>query len=65
MAVEVIPSVERQRRWSSTIYTLIATAKLNDVDPQTCHADVLAQVFATRFGGLLPRNRHAERRAVA
>jgi transposase len=39
------------------LYTLIATAKLNDVDPQAWLADVLARTLdypAKRIGDLLP-----------
>ena len=55
-------------RRAAAIYTLIATAKLNDVDPQAWLADVLARLPdypARRIGDLLPRNWHAERRAAA
>jgi transposase len=55
-------------RRAAAIYTLIATAKLNDVDPQAGLADVLARLpdySARRIGDLLPWNWHAERRAAA
>jgi transposase len=55
-------------RRAAAIYTLIATAKLNDVDPQAWLADVLARMLdypAKRIGDLLPWNWHAERRAAA
>jgi transposase len=55
-------------RRAATLYTLIATAKLNDVDPQAWLADVLARMLdypAKRIGDLLPWNWHAERRAAA
>lgn len=55
-------------RRAAALYTLIATAKLNDVDPQAWLADVLARVLdypAKRIGDLLPWNWHAERRAAA
>ena len=55
-------------RRAAAIYTLIATAKLNDVDPQAWLADVLARMPdypAKRIGDLLPWNWHAERRAAA
>ena len=55
-------------RRAAVIYTLIATAKLNDVDPQAWLADVLARMLdypAKRIGDLLPWNWHAERRAAA
>ena len=50
------------------IYTLIATAELNDVDPQAWLADVLVRLPdypARRIGDLLPWNWYAERRAAA
>ncbi|HEX6495695.1 MAG TPA: IS66 family transposase [Acidobacteriaceae bacterium] len=55
-------------RRAATIYTLIATAKLNDVDPQAWLAAVLAQLPdhpARLIGEFLPWNWHAERRAAA
>jgi transposase len=55
-------------RRAAAFYTLIATAKLNDVDPQAWLADVLAKVLeypAKRVGDLLPWNWGAERRAAA
>lgn len=55
-------------RRAAALYTLIATAKLNDVDPQAWLADVLARVLdypAKRIGDLLPWNWHAEGRAAA
>jgi transposase len=55
-------------RRAAALYTLIATAKLNDIDPQTWLADVLARMLdypAKRIGDLLPWNWHAERRAAA
>jgi transposase len=55
-------------RRAAAIYTLIATAKLNDVDPQAWLADVLARLPdypARRIGDLLPWNWHAERSAAA
>ena len=54
--------MRRQRacsRRAAAIYTLIATAKLNDVDPQTWLADVLARLPdhpAKRIHELLPWN---------
>ena len=41
------------------MYGIIATAKLNDVDPQAWLADVLARIAGTpasRLDDLLPRN---------
>jgi transposase len=55
-------------RRAAVLYTLIATAKLNDVDPQAWLADVLARLLdypAKRIGDLLPWNWHVERRAAA
>jgi transposase len=55
-------------RRAAAIYSLIATAKLNEIDPQAWLADVLARVLdypAKRIGELLPWNWHAERRAAA
>ena len=55
-------------RRAAALYTLIATAKLNDVDPQAWLADVLARMPdypAKRIGDLLPWNWHAEHRAAA
>jgi transposase len=46
-------------RRAAALYTLIETAKLNDVDPQAWLADVLARLPdhpARRIGGLLPWN---------
>ena len=46
-------------RRAATIYTLIATAKLNDIDPQAWLADVLARLLdhpAKRIHELLPWN---------
>jgi len=48
--------------------TLIATAKVNEVDPQAWLADILARMLdypPKRIGDLLPWNWHAERRAAA
>lgn len=46
-------------RRAAAIYTLVATAKLNDVDPQIWLADVLARIndhAIQRLGELLPWN---------
>jgi transposase len=46
-------------RRAAAIYTLIATAKLNDIDPQAWLADVLARIndhAIQRLGELLPWN---------
>jgi transposase len=53
---------------AAAIYTLIQTAKLNDVDPQAWLADVLARLHdhpAKRIGELLPWNWERERRQNA
>jgi transposase len=55
-------------RRAAALYTLIASAKLNGVDPRAWLADVLARMPdypAKRIGDLLPWNWHAERRAAA
>ena len=44
---------------AAAIYTLIATAKLNDIDPQAWFADALRRIAdhpASRIGDLLPWN---------
>jgi transposase len=46
-------------RRAAAIYTLVATAKLNDVDPRAWLADVLARIAdhpANRIAELLPWN---------
>ena len=51
---------------AAAIYTLIETAKLNDVDPQAWLADVLARLPdhpAKRIDELLPWNWNAARQA--
>jgi hypothetical protein len=51
-------------RGAATMATLIATAKLNDIDPLVWLADVLARIAATpqtRLHELLPWNWHAKR----
>src|SRR5690349_1069238 len=51
--------VEKGGRRAAAIYTLIATAKLNDIDPQAWLADVLARLPdhpAKRVHELLPWN---------
>jgi transposase len=55
-------------RRAAALYTLIATAKLNDIDPQAWLADVLARMLdypAKRIGDLLPWNWQVERRVAA
>jgi transposase len=53
---------------AAAIYTLIETAKLNDIDPHAWLADVLARLPdhpARRIADLLPWNWRAENRAAA
>ena len=53
---------------AAAIYTLIETAKLNDVDPRAWLADVLARLHdhpAKRIAELLPWNWRTENRAAA
>ena len=55
-------------RRAAAIYTLIETAKLNDVDPQAWLADILAQLPdhpAKRIADLLPWNWQLEHRVAA
>ena len=55
-------------RRAAAIYTLIQTAKLNDVDPQAWLTDVLARLPdhpARRIAGLLPWNWKRERHIQA
>ena len=55
-------------RRAAAIYTLIETAKLNDVDPQAWLADVLARLHdhpAKRIAELLPWNWKRERQQKA
>ena len=55
-------------RRAAALYTLIATAKLKDVDPQAWLADVLARLPdypARRIADLLPWNWHAKHRVAA
>ena len=50
---------ERGAERAALMYTLIQTAKLNDVDPQAWLADVLARIAdipKTRLSELLPWN---------
>jgi transposase len=52
---------------AAAIYTLIETAKLNDIDPQAWLADVLARLPdhpAKRIADLLPWNWHPQNRAA-
>ncbi len=55
-------------RRAAAIYTLIATAKLNDIDPQAWLADLLSRLPdhpAKRIHELLPWNCHRQRVAAA
>jgi transposase len=60
---------ERGGERAAAIYTLIATAKLNDVDPEAWHADVLRRINdhpVSRLDELLPWNwRRSNETAVA
>jgi transposase len=53
---------------AAAIYTLLETAKLNDVDPHAWLADVLARIAETpsnRLRDLLPWNWRPEKLAIA
>ena len=59
---------DRGGQRAAAIYTLIQTAKLNDVDPQAWLADVLARLQdhpAKRINELLPWNWTSERQQKA
>jgi transposase len=59
---------DRGGQRAAVIYTLIQTAKLNDVDPQAWLADVLARIAdhpATRLDELLPWNWTPRSEAIA
>lgn len=59
---------DRGGQRAAVIYTLIQTAKLNDVDPQAWLADVLARIAdhpATRLDELLPWNWSPRTAAIA
>ena len=54
-------------RRAAAIYTLVNTAKLNDLDPQAWIADVLGRIAdhpARRIADLLPWNWHDANRAA-
>ena len=61
------------KRWTKSeraaiMYTLIQTAKLNDIDPQAWLADTLSKIAdtpQTRLGKLLPWNWMSDRRSRA
>ena len=53
---------------AAIMYTLIETAKLNDIDPQAWLADTLSKIAETpqtRLGKLLPWNWMSDRRSRA
>jgi transposase len=55
-------------RRAAIIYTLIQTAKLNEIDPQAWLADTLSKIAETpqtRLGKLLPWNWMSDRRSRA
>ena len=59
---------ERGAERAAIMYTLIQTAKLNDIDPQAWLADTLstiAETPQTRLGKLLPWNWMSDRRSRA
>jgi hypothetical protein len=59
---------DRGGQRAAIIYTLIQTAKLNDVDPQAWLADVLARIAdhpATKLDQLLPWNLAPRSDAIA
>jgi transposase len=59
---------ERGAKRAAIMYTLIQTAKLNDVDPQAWLADVLSRIAETpqnRLSELLPWNWMSDRRSRA
>ena len=60
----VFAGSDRRGERAAVMYTLIGTAKLNDVDPQAWLADVLDRIAdspQTRLHELLPWNWTAER----
>ena len=60
----VFAGSDRRGEQAAVMYTLIGTAKLNDVDPQAWFAGVLDRIAdspQTRLHGLLPWNWTAER----
>jgi transposase len=59
---------DRGGQRAAVLYTMIQTAKLNDVDPQAWLADVLARIAdhpVSRLGDLLPWNWNRPRKALA
>lgn len=58
---------DRGARRAAFMYTLIVSAKLNDIDPQLWLAGVLARIAdmpQNRLGELLPWNWHADKDAA-
>ena len=59
---------ERGAERAAIMYTLIQTAKLNEIDPQAWLADTLSKIAdtpQTRLGKLLPWNWMSDRRSRA
>ena len=59
---------ERGAERAAIMYTLIQTAKLNEIDPQAWLADTLSKIAETpqtRLGNLLPWNWMSDRRSRA
>ena len=59
---------ERGAERAAIMYTLIQTAKLNEIDPQAWLADTLSKIAdtsQTRLGKLLPWNWLSDRRSRA
>ena len=59
---------ERGAERAAIMYTLIQTAKLNEIDPQAWLADTLSKIAETpqtRLGKLLPWNWMSDRRSHA
>ena len=59
---------ERGAERAAIMYTLIQTAKLNDIDPQAWLADTLSKIAdtpQTRLGKLLPWNWMSDHRSRA
>jgi transposase len=59
---------DRGGQRAAILYTLIQTARLNDVDPQAWLADVLARIAdhpVSRLGELLPWNWRPSKPSIA
>ena len=64
IVLPVFASSDRRGEQAAVMYTLIGTAKLNDVDPQAWLAGVLDRIAdspQTRLHGLLPWSWKAKR----